>query len=80
MATDSLRTLKGIGIALAVFIISWLSLYFFAPIFVRYQVTDTGHTINDHDKPDPARVTIYSLIFVLFVLLILYFLTACRIR
>ena len=67
--------LTGLAVAIVVFALSWVILFFFAPVFVRYQVTDTGE--DDHSKADPARCLVYSLLIVVIVLLVLDLFRTC---
>ena len=69
------KTTASFGIVVAVFGLSWIFLYFFAPVFVRYQVSDTG--CDDTSKPDPVRCLIYSLLIVVIVMLLVYLFRSC---
>ena len=71
----SQSTLGGLALGITVFCVAWIVLYIFAPIFVCYQVTDTGS--DDHSKPDPARCLVYSLLAVIVILIVFYLLRSC---
>lgn len=68
--------LADFALAIITFSISWTLLYFFAPSFVRFHITDTGD--GDKDKADPARCLIYSLLIVVGVLVSIYVIGGCN--